>query len=139
MFAVLRIAALIGLIFYFSPVRRGVEQPDRLAEAARDAMPQGSAAGSIDALWRTLPATAKQALLDRVLASGLGQPARPRTDAQPTSARDTLEPEDLQPAWRGEDPVAPAREAPRWLVQSRRPAPEAPARLQRSFAERPRP
>jgi hypothetical protein len=133
MFATLRAAAVIGVIFYLSPLRT-VEAPsrdrfsdvatairladllkdaasalpggpiDRIAEAEAlwDGLPEGAKRALLDRILSgnssSLPTEAKRALLDRVLAGGLSPTP---SEAKPPS-RDTLKPDDLQPAWRGE-------------------------------------
>lgn len=102
MFSILRILIIVGAIFYLSPVRQGGDAPVTLDDVTRwvsgsspgagQALDQAGRAG---ALWRSLPEEAKQALVEQVLASG-----RP---VQPTSPpTDTLDPGDLQPAWKGD-------------------------------------
>jgi hypothetical protein len=73
MFSTLRIAAVIGVIYYLSPVRhedakagvqhvvawgKGLVLPDRETNSAE----------RLEALWKALPEEAKQAAIDRVLA-----------------------------------------------------------------------
>jgi hypothetical protein len=91
MFSTLRIAAVIGVIYYLSPVRnedalagighvaawgKGLVVPTR--EATREA----TATERLETLWKALPEDAKQAALDRVLAeagrhvTGSTEPAR---------------------------------------------------------------
>ncbi|HEY8382780.1 MAG TPA: hypothetical protein VIL09_11590 [Microvirga sp.] len=117
MFSTLRIVAIIGAIFYLSPVRQpgtdaGAVAGDTLAWAfsflpkaapAEPKPPSKPAAPSVDpgaleALWRNLPEAAKKAMLDQLIA-GARQAAAPAPLPDPT---DTLQPEDLQPAWKGD-------------------------------------
>jgi hypothetical protein len=107
MLAAVRIAAIVAVIFYLSPVRRGSEAPLRpgaVLDGVRGGLLQGPAGEVVttaDALLQKLPETAKQAAIDRVVAHALGPIRPPRADARSAAARDTLELEDLQPAWRG--------------------------------------
>ena len=104
MFAPLRITAVIGLIFYFSPLRQPFELPSVFGRGFGTAdAPRGPVA-SADEPWRALPAQAKQALLEHLVASALGARPSPPVAAELPSPRDTLELEDLQPPWRGDGP-----------------------------------
>jgi hypothetical protein len=107
MLAAIRIAAVVAVIFYLSPVRRASEAPIRpgtVPDGVREGLFK-SRAGDIvttaDALLQKLPEAAKQAAIDRVRAHALGSSRPPSADAPSAVARDTLELEDLQPAWRG--------------------------------------
>jgi hypothetical protein len=106
MFRLLRAALLVGIIFYLSPVRQGgdpmalaasmlgwigfapsTEAPARPAEAS----------AKLETMWRALPGSAKQAVVDEIVnRSGLGP------DASKAPAADTLHAGDRKPAWRGE-------------------------------------
>jgi hypothetical protein len=107
MLAAVRIAAVVAVIFYLSPVRRANEAPLRpgaVLEGVRDGLLKGPArdgVATMDALLRKLPETAKQAVVEEVRAHALGSAKPPGVGADPAVARDTLEFEDLQPAWRG--------------------------------------
>jgi hypothetical protein len=107
MLAAVRIAAVVAVIFYLSPVRRANEAPLRpgaVLEGVRDGLlkgPAGDGIATIDALLRKVPETAKQAAVDGIRAHAVGPAKPPGADADPAVARDTLEFEDLQPAWRG--------------------------------------
>jgi hypothetical protein len=101
MFSALRIAIIVGLIFYYSPVRQA---PGSAAEETR------STATSTDlaALFEVLPEDAKQSIAERIAASILGAAPAPSRAAQLLPPTDTLEPEDLRPAWKGASaPAAP--------------------------------
>ena len=138
MFAVLRIVAVIGVIFYFSPVRLGADRPSHGGAREPPATTPPVEALAADAVWRTLPTAAKQALLEPMFASALGTDAPRGSEPLPVPARDTLEPEDLQPAWRGEDARGQTHAAARRATaESRKSALEGPARVQRS-TEKPR-
>jgi hypothetical protein len=107
MLAAIRIAAVVAVIFYLSPVRRASEAPIRpgtVLDGVRDGLfksPAGDIVTTADALLQKLPESAKQAAIDRVRAHALGPARPPSADARSAVARDTLELEDLQPAWRG--------------------------------------
>ena len=105
MFSLLRAALVIGAIFYFSPVRHesntdtvtlanllgAATQPfDTLKETATGS-PQRP-----EAVWNALPDSARQALLDKIVAA----PAN-RGDTKHPPQTDTLLPEDHRPAWTG--------------------------------------
>jgi hypothetical protein len=117
MLTVLRIAAVIGVIFYLSPVReRGAparplgEVLSGAAEAFGKAAP-GAATASADDLWQALPSAAKQKVMDRLLSRPLGSSEAAPADGKPALPRDTLELEDLQPPWRGEAAAGRAAQA----------------------------
>jgi hypothetical protein len=103
MFFLLRAALIIGVIFYFSPVRHEGGSATGLDAAAgwsrdpsRAALDAAGHAGELQSLWEALPDDAKKAALDRLLASAPDHPS-----GEPPSATDTLLPDDLKPAWRG--------------------------------------
>lgn len=126
MFAAFRITAVIGLIFYFSPLRQPFQLPSWFGGSFGAAeTPKGT---SLHEPWRALPEQAKQALLEHIVADALG--ARPSRDAaaETPSPRDTLELEDLQPPWRGDG--ASGRELRRTS--------EASPRAQRGHGDKPR-
>jgi hypothetical protein len=98
MFSTLRVVAVVGVIYYLSPVRHedakaGMEHvvawgKGLVAPPARDA----SSAERIEALWKALPDDAKQAALDRMLSEAgkqlptrSGDPARP--EGVPSASR----------------------------------------------------
>jgi hypothetical protein len=93
MFKILRFAAVVAVIFHFSPVRRADDGPglDEVRAWADARLPAGARA-----LWDGLPAGAARPLAEPALRKGLGLGLAP--------AADTLRPEDLRPAWRGAAP-----------------------------------
>jgi hypothetical protein len=121
MLAAVRIAAIVAVIFYLSPVRRASDAPLRpgaVLDKIGDSLlkgPSGSAVATADALLQKLPEAAKQAAVERVRAHALGPTKPSREDARSAVARDTLELEDLQPAWRGgtRDPAAGLQPRPK--------------------------
>lgn len=102
MFSALRIIIIVGVIFYLSPARQTGAAPVSLDDVTRWVSGRSDQGGTVldqaaraGALWRSLPEDAKQALVEQVLASGRqAPPASPPTD--------TLDPSDLQPAWKGD-------------------------------------
>jgi hypothetical protein len=103
MFSILRFILIVGAIFYYSPVRQHGDglaavaaylTPKRSEPAA--ALPaQAPAAGEpghLENVWRALPDSAKQAMVDRILTSS-GLPVAGA--GRPT---DTLLPQDRDPA-----------------------------------------
>jgi len=110
MFSLLRAALIIGAIFYYSPVRQGDEgasaldgilawsgQKPQAAEAAPAAAAPTEASTRLETMWQALPDSAKQAVIDRIMAtSGLG------TAPSSSPASDTLKPSDRQAPWRGD-------------------------------------
>ena len=105
MFSIIRFILVVGVIFYFSPVRQGGEGTADLeawlspkkgeAAAAPSPAPTESHAGHLETVWQALPNGAKQAVIDKILTtSGLG--------ASDAKASDTLQSGDRQPHWRGE-------------------------------------
>ena len=91
MFSILRTILIVGVIFYYSPVRQENVPPPSLdgvlgwskdtAETQPDPSP-----GHLETVWRALPEGAKQAVVDKILAgSGLG-----------SKGTDTLLPTDRQ-------------------------------------------
>jgi hypothetical protein len=103
MFLLLRAALVIGVIFYFSPVRHesgSATSPDDVTgwgrESSRAALDAVDRVGELQSVWHALPDEAKNAALDRFLATG----SDPSSEAS-VQATDTLLPDDLKPAWRG--------------------------------------
>jgi hypothetical protein len=105
MFAILRFILVVGVIFYYSPVRQqgeGTAAIDAWLTPKKDgpaavppAPPAESNPGHLETVWQALPNGAKQAVIDKILTtSGLTAP-----DAK---AKDTLQAGDRQPGWRGE-------------------------------------
>ena len=110
MFSVLRIAIVIGVIFYLSPVRQGGEKPVRMGDIAKWSQEAAPAlavpleqATQLQSLWQALPEPAKKAVVDRAIASGPSPAASPA----PPQGTDTLQLDDLQPAWRGDGKKRP--------------------------------
>ncbi|MBZ6076372.1 hypothetical protein [Microvirga puerhi] len=108
MFSILRAFLIIGAIFYYSPVRQQTDGATALdglmAWGTQRTEPKASAPGAgetpahLETMWQALPDGAKQAVIDKILAtSGLGPTATPAAPAG-----DTLRPSDRQPPWRGE-------------------------------------
>jgi hypothetical protein len=99
MFSILRTILIIGVIFYYSPVRQGGATPpslDGLLGASKDAAEQPSS-GRLESVWQALPDQAKQAVVDRILSgSALG--------GSPPKPTDTLLPTDRQLASHGKGP-----------------------------------
>lgn len=103
MFSILRFVLIIGVIYYYSPVRDRGEGPDPLqaffAPKKTEQMTPVSTtpsatdgrSGHLETVWQALPDGAKQAVVDKILTtSGLTPPA-----SRPS---DTLNPEDRAPA-----------------------------------------
>ena len=103
MFSIIRFILIVGVIFYYSPVR---QQGEGLAAvdawlapkksepaAAPPASSSESHPGHLETVWQALPNGAKQAVIDKILTtSGFPQ----------AKATDTLQAGDRQPHWRGE-------------------------------------
>ncbi|UVF18274.1 hypothetical protein HPT29_017385 [Microvirga terrae] len=100
MFSILRFILIVGAIFYYSPVRQHGEGTADLqallAPKTSEATPEKSTAenrpGHLETVWKALPDSAKQAVVDKILTTS-GFPA-----AGPTKPTDTLRPEDRAPA-----------------------------------------
>lgn len=97
MFSVLRFIVIVGVIFYYSPVRQRGDGPDPVrdlvsaAATEPSAEPQAEGApGHLETMWRALPDGAKQAVVDRIMTTSGFAPAPPK-------ASDTLQPEDRAP------------------------------------------
>jgi len=105
MFSILRFVVIVGVIFYYSPVRQRGEEPDPIQDflapkkmelVAPVTMPPTSdgAPGRLESVWQALPDGAKQAVVDKILTtSGLTPGA--------AKASDTLKPEDRAPTTHG--------------------------------------
>ena len=105
MFSLIRFILIVGVIFYYSPVR---QQGEGLAAVDAWLMPKKgepasappafsseSGPGHLETVWQALPNGAKQAVIDKILTtSGLTGPE--------AKAKDTLQAGDRQPGWRGE-------------------------------------
>ncbi|MEE1611262.1 hypothetical protein [Microvirga sp. CF3016] len=100
MFSILRFILIVGAIFYYSPVRQqgeagaavGALLAPNKTEPAADRAPATSAPGHLETVWKALPDSAKQAVVDRILTSS-GLPM-----AGSAKPADTLRPEDREPA-----------------------------------------
>ncbi|MBF9195266.1 hypothetical protein [Microvirga terrestris] len=97
MLSILRFILIVGIIFYYSPVRQKGEGTTALEalftpKASEPLAPTPPAAtggpGHLETVWKALPDSAKQAVVDKILtSSGL-----PIADA--SRPADTLKPED---------------------------------------------
>ncbi|MGO4525622.1 hypothetical protein AB4097_12250 [Microvirga sp. 2MCAF35] len=100
MFSILRFILIVGTIFYFSPVRQHDEGTaaveafftPKKTEPATATAPETDHSGHLESIWKALPESAKQAVVDRVLSTS-GLPLA--GSAKPS---DTLRPEDREPA-----------------------------------------
>jgi hypothetical protein len=104
MFSTLRIAVVVGVIYYLSPVRHedakaGVEHVVAWGKGLMTPSREASQAERIEALWKALPEDAKQAALDRVLAEAGKQ--------LPYAAGEVLRPEPAPAAPRPADAKKP--------------------------------
>jgi hypothetical protein len=102
MFSILRFVVIIGVIFYYSPVRQRGEGPDPLQDffapkKVAQATPKTTTSpvaegtpGHLETVWQALPDGAKQAVVDKILTTSGLTPA----SSKPS---DTLEPEDRAP------------------------------------------
>ena len=101
MFSIFRFILIVGVIFYYSPVREQVAGPLSLdswlaPKTEAPAAPEPTAqAGHLEKVWQALPDGAKQAVIDKILTTS-GFPA------PPAKGTDTLQAQDRQPQWRGE-------------------------------------
>lgn len=102
MFSILRFILIVGVIFYYSPVRQKGEGTAAI-EALFTSKKNGPAAeappspaendsGKLETMWQALPSGAKQAVIDKILTTSGLTPA----ESKPT---DTLQPSDRQPGW----------------------------------------
>jgi hypothetical protein len=97
MLSILRFILIVGAIFYYSPVRQQGEgtaalealfTPKVVAPAAPPPSTTPEGPGHLETVWKALPDSAKQAVVDKILtSSGL-----PLADA--SRPADTLKPED---------------------------------------------
>jgi hypothetical protein len=101
MFSILRFILIVGAIFYYSPVRQQGEgaaaieaflTPKTSQPTAADPAPATDKTGHLETVWKALPDSAKQAVVDRILTTS-GFPV-----AGSTKSSDTLRPEDREPA-----------------------------------------
>ncbi|WP_445501857.1 hypothetical protein [Microvirga sp. G4-2] len=102
MFSILRFVVIVGVIFYYSPVRQRGEGPDPLQEffaskKVAQTIPKTITApasegtqGHLETVWQALPDSAKQAVVDKILTTSGLTPAS-------TKPSDTLQPEDRAP------------------------------------------
>ena len=95
MFSIFRFIVIVGVIFYYSPVRQkgeGTAALDALfTPKTKESVPPPPAtedAGHLETVWKALPEGAKQAVVDKIL-TGSGFPL---AGASPLT--DTLRPED---------------------------------------------
>ena len=97
MFSILRFILIVGVIFYYSPVRQPGEGTAAIEAfftkkkgepPVEHAAPAAGEPGHLETVWKALPDGAKQAVVDKILTtSGL-----PIAGSPPPS--DTLRPED---------------------------------------------
>jgi len=101
MFSILRFILIVGAIFYYSPVRQQGEATAALGTlftskkaepAVAGPAPAAGEPGHLESMWKALPDSAKQAVVDRILTTS-GFPV-----ASGTKPADTLRPEDREPA-----------------------------------------
>ncbi|QRM28185.1 hypothetical protein [Microvirga sp. VF16] len=99
MFSILRFVLIVGAIFYYSPVRQQGEgtaaieaffTPRKSEPAVADPVPAGDKPGHLETVWKALPDSAKQAVVDKILTTS-GFPV-----AGTTKSTDTLRPEDRE-------------------------------------------
>jgi hypothetical protein len=97
MLSIIRFILIVGAIFYYSPVREKGEGTAALQalftpKAGAPAAPSPPAAtegpGHLETVWKALPNSAKQAVVDRIMTSS-GFPL-----ADTSKPADTLKPED---------------------------------------------
>jgi hypothetical protein len=97
MLSILRFILIVGAIFYYSPVRQQGEgtaaieaffTPKASEPAAPSPPPASEGPGHLETVWKALPDSAKQAVVDKIMTTS----GFPMADAsKPT---DTLRPED---------------------------------------------
>lgn len=101
MLSILRSILIVGVIFYYSPVRQQGEgtasvkallAPTKSEPTVAGSAPAAGNPGHLETVWKALPDSAKQAVVDRIL-TGSGFPV-----AGPAKPSDTLLPEDREPA-----------------------------------------
>ena len=99
MFSILRFILIVGAIFYYSPVRQqgdgaaAIEAfflPKKSEQAS--SRPASGEPGHLETVWKALPDSAKQAVVDKILTSS-GLPV-----AGSARSTDTLLPQDREPA-----------------------------------------
>jgi hypothetical protein len=107
MLSTLRVAVVIGIIFYLSPVRHGNGRSvslDDVVKWSQDTVPSGMAApveqaAQLGSLWRALPDGARTALAEQIAGTNPSGSTLPAPSAR---AADTLIPDDLKPVWRSD-------------------------------------
>jgi len=101
MFSILRFILIVGAIFYYSPVRQqgdgaaAIEAfflPKKSEQASSRPGPASGEPGHLETVWKALPDSAKQAVVDKILTSS-GLPV-----AGSAKSTDTLLPQDREPA-----------------------------------------
>jgi hypothetical protein len=97
MLSIIRFILIVGAIFYYSPVRQKGEGTaalealftPRASEPASPSLPPATeGTGHLETVWKALPDSAKQAVVDKILTSS----GFPLADA--SRPADTLRPED---------------------------------------------
>lgn len=109
MFSLLRAVLIVGAIFYYSPVRHSDGAASPLngllawgtqkieAKSLATGEPATDTPARLETLWKALPDSAKQVVIDKIMAtSGLG------SGAPAVPAGDTLKPSDRRLPWQGE-------------------------------------
>ncbi len=101
MLSIIRFILIVGAIFYYSPVREKGEgtaaieaffTPKAKEPAAASPPPATDGPGHLETVWKALPDSAKQAVVDKIMTSS----GFPLADA--SRSTDTLRPEDRAPA-----------------------------------------
>ena len=101
MFSILRFILIVGAIVYYSPVRQqgdgaaaieAIFLPKKSEQASSRPAPASGEPGHLETVWRALPDSAKQAVVDKILTSS-GLPV-----ARSAKSTDTLLPQDREPA-----------------------------------------
>jgi hypothetical protein len=97
MFSILRFILIVGVIFYYSPVRQQGEgtsalealfTPKAVEPTSKAPAPAAEQPGHLETVWKALPDSAKQAVVDKIVtSSGFSIPG-------PAKPADTLRPED---------------------------------------------
>jgi hypothetical protein len=99
MLSIIRFILIVGVIFYYSPVRQQGEgtaaieaffTPKKSEPAVPASIPAQDNPGHLETVWKALPDSAKQAVVDKILTtSGLNP-------VGPAKSSDTLRPEDRE-------------------------------------------
>ncbi|WP_112663124.1 hypothetical protein [Microvirga flavescens] len=111
MFSLLRTVAVIGVIFYLSPVRTEDALPSFASwfgwpeekVAAKHETAEDSPA-RLETMWQALPEGAKQAILAKIMSESGLTASTTKPQAAPS---DTLHTDDKKAAWRGSEPQKP--------------------------------